>query len=78
MPTAVSLPQCINTLFNGLVIKLKSFLEILLTSLHQQSQILMNELGAYQGKSRRKISLKLPIMKFHRSKQSVLMKSFNG
>ena len=31
---------------------------------------------AFQGKFGRKISSRLPIMKFHRSKQSVLMKNF--
>ena len=38
----------------------------------------MKELGVFQEKLGKKISSKLPIMKFHRSKQSVLMKSFNG
>ena len=78
MPTVVSLPQCINALFNRLVIKLKSSLEIIPTSLHRQSQILMSEPGAYEEKPGRNISSKLPIMRFHRSKQSVLMKSVNG
>jgi len=46
--------------------------------LHRQNQILMNGPSAYQEKLVRKISSKLLIMRFHRSKQSVLMKSFNG
>jgi len=46
--------------------------------LHRQRQILMKGSGASQEKFGRKTSSKLPIMKFHRSKQSVLMKSFNG
>ena len=47
-------------------------------SLHRQSQILTRGLDAFQGKFGRKIFSKLLIVKFHRSKQSVLMKSFNG
>jgi len=38
----------------------------------------MSEPGAYQERPVRKISLELPIMKFYRSKQLVLMKNFNG
>ena len=78
MPIVVSLLQCINALFNGLEIKFKSSLEILPTSLHRLSQILMSEPGAYQRKPGRKIFSKLLIMRFHRSKQSVLMMNFNG
>jgi len=47
-------------------------------SLHQQSLILMREPDVFQEKFRRRIFSRLPIMRFHRSKQSVLMKSFNG
>jgi len=47
-------------------------------SLHRQGQILMREPDAFQEKFGRKISSRLPIMKFHRAKQSVLMRNFNG
>ena len=47
-------------------------------SLHRQKQIPMKGLGVSREKFGKRISSKLPIMKFHRSKQSVLMKSFNG
>jgi len=46
--------------------------------LHRQRQILMRGPGAFQEKFGRRIFSKLPITKFHRSKQSVLMTSFNG
>jgi len=36
------------------------------------------ELGVFQGKFGRKTFSRFPIMKLHRSKQSVLMKVFNG
>ena len=52
--------------------------EILPMLLHRQRQTPMKELGVFQEKFGKKISSKLPIMKFRRSKQSVLMKSFNG
>ena len=51
---------------------------ILHTSLHRQRQILMKRPDVFQGKFGIRTFSKLPIMKFHRSKQSVLMKSFNG
>jgi hypothetical protein len=70
--------QCINASYNGLGIKLRLFLVILLISSHRQNQILMNEPNAYQEKFGKNSSLRLPIMKFHQSKQSVLKKSFNG
>jgi len=38
----------------------------------------MKELGAFRERFGRKISSKLPIKKFDRSKQSILMRSFNG
>ena len=47
-------------------------------SLHRQSQILMREPDAFHEKIGRKIFSRLPIMEFHRSKQSVLMRNFNG
>jgi len=47
-------------------------------SSHQQRRILMKGPGASREKFGKKISSRLPIMKFHRSKQSVLMRSFNG
>jgi len=47
-------------------------------SSHRQKQIPMKGPGASQERFERRISSKLPIMKFHRSKQSVLMRSFNG
>jgi len=47
-------------------------------SLHRQSRILMRGPDVFQGKFGRRIFSRLPIMKFHRFKQSVLMKSFNG
>ena len=78
MSTVMFLLQRINALFSGLETRLRLSLVILLTSLHQQSQTLMSGPGACQGKLGKKISSELPIMKFHRSKQSVLMKSFNG
>jgi hypothetical protein len=43
-----------------------------------QRQTPMKELGVFQEKFGRKIFSRLLIMKFHRSKQSVLMKVFNG
>jgi len=52
--------------------------EIRHMSLHQQWQILMKGLDVFHEKFGRRIFSKLPIMKFHRSKQSVLMKGFNG
>ena len=76
MPTIVFLLQCTNALCNGLVTKLRLFLGILPTSLHRQNQILTNELSVYQERLGRKISSKLPIMRFHQSKQSVLMDRF--
>jgi hypothetical protein len=51
---------------------------ILLISLHRQNKILMSEPNAYQEKFERKSSSELLIMKFYRSKQSVLRRSFNG
>jgi len=74
----VFLPQCTNALCSGLEIRLRLSLVILLTSLHRQSQTLMSEPSVYREKRGRKISSELLIMRFHRSKQSVLMKSFNG
>jgi len=47
-------------------------------SLHRQNQILMIGPNASHGKFGQKIFSRLPIMKFHRSKQSVLMRNFNG
>jgi len=47
-------------------------------SLHQPKQILMKGPDAFQERFERRIFSKLSIMKFHRSKQSVLMRSFNG
>jgi len=38
----------------------------------------MKGLDAFQGKLGKRIFSKLPIMRFHRSKQSVLMKNLNG
>jgi hypothetical protein len=78
MLIVVFLPQCINALFSGLKIKLKFSLVILLTSLHRQNQTLMSEPSAYLEKPGRSSSSELPIMRFNRSKQSVLMKSFDG
>jgi len=46
-------------------------------SLHRRNQTPMSGPGAYEERFGRNISSRLPIMKFHRSKQSVLMKSFN-
>jgi len=46
--------------------------------LHRQRQTPMNGLGVFQEKLGKMIFSRLPIMKFHRSKQSVLMKVFNG
>jgi hypothetical protein len=66
--------QFINALCSGLEIKLKLSLVILLTSLHRQSQTTMSEPNACQERFGRKISSGLPIMRFHRSKQLVLMK----
>jgi hypothetical protein len=78
MLIVVFLLQCINASYSGLGIRLKLSLVILLTSSHQQNQILMSESNANQEKFGKKSSLELLIMKFHRSKQSVLKKSFNG
>ena len=60
------------------VTRLKLSPGILHMSLHRQSQILMRRLDTFQGMFGRKIFSKLPIMKFHRSMQSVQMKNFNG
>ena len=38
----------------------------------------MKRLGVFQEKLERRIFSRLPITRFHRSKQSVLMKVFNG
>jgi len=45
--------------------KLKLSLEILLILLHQRSQILMSGLSAYREKPGKRISSRLPIMRFH-------------
>jgi len=47
-------------------------------SSHRQKQILMKGPDAFQVRFGKRIFSKLPIMKFHRSKQSVMTKSFNG
>jgi len=52
--------------------------KILPMLLHRQKRTLMKELGVFQERSGKEISSRLPIMKFHRSKQSVLTKVFNG
>ena len=78
MSTVVFLLQCINASYSGLEIRLKLSPVILLTSSHRQNQILMSERGACQEKLARKSFSGLLIMKFHRSKHSVLTKSFNG
>jgi hypothetical protein len=78
MPIVVFLPQCINASHSGLGIRLRLSLVILLISLHRQNQIRMSEPNAYQEKFGRKSFSELLIMKFHRSKQSVLKRSFNG
>ena len=46
--------------------------------LHRQKQTPTKELGVFQERFWKEISSRLPIMKFHRSKQSVLTKVFNG
>jgi hypothetical protein len=51
---------------------------ILLTSSYWQNQILMSEPNAYQEKFWRNSFSELLTMKFHRSKQSVLKRNFNG
>jgi len=58
--------------------KIEIFPGILLMSSHRQRQIPMRRLGVFQEKFGKRISSKLPIMRFHRSKQSVLTRSFNG
>jgi len=50
----------------------------LLMSSHRQRQTPMRELGVFEEKFGKRISLRLPIMKFHRSKQSILKMVFNG
>jgi len=47
-------------------------------SSHRQRQILMKGPDAFQEKFGRRIFSKLPTMKFNQSKESVLMKGFNG
>ena len=78
MLIVVFLLQCINASYSGLGIRLRLSLVILLISSHRQNQILISGLNAYQEKLGKKSSLELLIMKFHRSKQSVLKKRFNG
>jgi hypothetical protein len=78
MPIVVFLPQCINASHSGLGIRLRLSLVILLISSNRKNQILMSKPNAYQEKFRRNSSSELPTMKFHRSKQSVLKRSFNG
>jgi hypothetical protein len=78
MLIVVFLLQCITASYNRLGIKLKLFLVILLISSHRKNQILMNKPNAYQEKFGKKSYSRLPIIKFHRSKQSVLKKNFNG
>ena len=75
----VELTICSKTLpTTFFVTRLRLSREILLMLSHRQRQTPTKELGVFQEKFGKRIFSKLPIMKFHRSKQSVLMKVFNG